>query len=181
MLQTYTTGWLNAASQARLPSLTLPLYHVTTAAFLMGRNRQKPPYIFLVFVQKVKVKWYSQHKVNSQEWWPILGICSLHLPIQVHTHRAVNTHTMNTHPEQWTAINAEAPGEQLRGLVPCSKAPQSWYWRWKRVLYYPHLQFLLARDSNSQPLDYESDSLTIRPRLPPTTLCGNTFVEYSSH
>ncbi len=31
----------------------------------------------------------------------------------------------------------------------------------------PHLQFLMARDSNPQPMDYESDSLTIRPRLPP--------------
>ncbi len=28
------------------------------------------------------------------------------------THTVVNTHTVNTHPEQWTA-NAEAPGEQL--------------------------------------------------------------------
>ncbi len=38
----------------------------------------------------------------------------------------------------------------------------------ERVLYIhsPHRQFLPARDSNSQPLDYESDSLTIRPRLP---------------
>ncbi len=27
----------------------------------------------------------------------------------------------------------------------------------------PHLQFLPARDSTSQPLDYETDSLTIRP------------------
>uniref|UniRef100_A0A8C1L1H7 Reverse transcriptase domain-containing protein n=1 Tax=Cyprinus carpio TaxID=7962 RepID=A0A8C1L1H7_CYPCA len=32
----------------------------------------------------------------------------------------------------------------------------------------PHLQLLPARDSNSQPLDCESDSLTIRPRLPLT-------------
>ncbi len=30
-------------------------------------------------------------------------------------------------------------------------------------IHSPHLQFLPARDSNSQPLDYESDSLTIRP------------------
>ncbi len=39
--------------------------------------------------------------------------------------------------------------------------------RVKRALYIhcPHLQFLPARDSNSQPLGYESDSLTIRPRL----------------
>ncbi len=40
--------------------------------------------------------------------------------------------------------------------------------RIERVLYIhsPHRQFLPARDSNSQPLDYESDSLTIRPRIP---------------
>ncbi len=38
----------------------------------------------------------------------------------------------------------------------------------ERALYIHslHLQFLLARDSNSQPLDYESDSLTIRLQLP---------------
>ncbi len=34
------------------------------------------------------------------------------------------------------------------------------------VIHSPHLQFLPARESNSQPLDYESDSLTIRPWLP---------------
>ncbi len=38
----------------------------------------------------------------------------------------------------------------------------------ERVLYIhsPHLQLLLARGLNSQSFDYESDSLTIRPRLP---------------
>ncbi len=35
----------------------------------------------------------------GQVWWPI----------QQWTH----THTMNTHPEQWAAIYAAAPGEQL--------------------------------------------------------------------
>ncbi len=34
-------------------------------------------------------------------------------------------------------------------------------------IHSPHLQSLRARDTNSQPFDYESDSLTIRPRLPP--------------
>ncbi len=33
-------------------------------------------------------------------------------------------------------------------------------------IHSPHRQFLPARDSNSQPFDYESDSLTIRPQLP---------------
>ncbi len=49
-----------------------------------------------------------------------------------------------------------------------------WKWRdirpsMKRALYIhpPHLQFLMARDSNPQPMDYESDALTIRLRLPP--------------
>ncbi len=40
--------------------------------------------------------------------------------------------------------------------------------RVERVLYNHsrQLQFQPVRDSNSQPLNYESDSLTIRPRLP---------------
>ncbi len=33
-------------------------------------------------------------------------------------------------------------------------------------IHFPYLQFLPAQDSNLQPLDYESNSLTIRPRLP---------------
>ncbi len=52
-----------------------------------------------------------------QVWWPILEIGALHLThpsahTQQWTHTAVNTHTVNTHPEQWAAI-APAPGEQL--------------------------------------------------------------------
>ncbi len=41
----------------------------------------------------------------GQVWWPILGIRVLHT--------ALNTHTVNTHPEQWSAIYSAAPGEQL--------------------------------------------------------------------
>ncbi len=73
---------------------------------------------------------------------------------------------MNTHPEQWAAIYAAAPGEQLgvrclaqghlsRGIEGGESAGN----------LLPLLQFLPAQDSNSQPLDYKSDSLTIRPRL----------------
>ncbi len=39
-----------------------------------------------------------------------------HTAVNTHTHTAVNTHThtaVNTHPEQWAAIYAVAPGEQL--------------------------------------------------------------------
>ncbi len=49
----------------------------------------------------------------GQVWWPILGISALHLTHPKCTHTAVNTYTVNTHPEQWAAIYAAAPGEQL--------------------------------------------------------------------
>ncbi len=99
----------------------------------------------------------------SQVCWPILGISALQL-----THPKC-THTVNTHLEQWAAIHAAAPGEQLgvwclaqghlsRGIEGgrerCTFTP-------------PTYNSCRTWDSNSQPLDYESDSLTIRPRLPP--------------
>ncbi len=78
-----------------------------------------------------------------------------------HTHREHTTGAVGSH----LCCDARAA---VGGSVPCSRAPQSWYWRWKRALYIhsPHLQFLLAWDSNPQPLGYESNFLTIRPRLP---------------
>ncbi len=45
----------------------------------------------------------------GQVWWPILGNSALQLTHPKSTH----THTVNTHPEQWAAIYAVAPGEQL--------------------------------------------------------------------
>ncbi len=57
----------------------------------------------------------SKKKVMCcQVWWPILEIGALHLNHpSAHTQQwVVNTHTVNTHPEQWAAI-APAPGEQL--------------------------------------------------------------------
>ncbi len=111
----------------------------------------------------MKVTWHTAKYV----YVPILGICALQLTHPKCTHTAVNTHTVNTHPEQWAAIYVTAHGEQLgvrclaqgnlsRGIEGGESAVHS----------LPHLQFLPARDSNPQPLDYESDSLTIRPRLP---------------
>ncbi len=38
------------------------------------------------------------------------NLCSA---FKVHTHSSKHTHTVNTHPEQWAAIYAVAPGEQL--------------------------------------------------------------------
>ncbi len=64
------------------------------------------------------------------------------------------THTaVNTHPEQWAAIYAAAPGDQLG--VQCLAQ--------EHVHSLPHLKFLPARDSNPRPFNYKSNSLTIRP------------------
>ncbi len=51
-----------------------------------------------------------------QVWWPILEIGPLHLTHpSAHTQQwVVNTHTVNTHPEQWAAI-APAPSALLKG------------------------------------------------------------------
>ncbi len=88
------------------------------------------------------------------------NLCSAINPSKVHTHTAVNTH-----PEQWAAIYAVAPGEQLGvqclDLGHLSRGIEGGV----RVMciHSLHLQFLPVRDSNLQPFDYEFYSLTIRP------------------
>ncbi len=52
---------------------------------------------------KVKVKWYT---TKYGDPYSEFVLCIY--PIQ-----SAHTHTMNTHPEQWAAIYAAAPGEQL--------------------------------------------------------------------
>ncbi len=84
------------------------------------------------------------------------NLCSAFNPSKVH-HTAVNTHT---YPEQWAAIYAAAPGEQSGHLSRGIEGVESTGYS------LPQLQFLPVQDSNSQPFDYESDSLTIRPRIP---------------
>ncbi len=41
------------------------------------------------------------------------NLCSAFDPSKVHTHSSEHTHTVNTHLEQWAAIYAAEPGEQL--------------------------------------------------------------------
>ncbi len=57
----------------------------------------------------------NNNVMYCQVWWPILKIGALHLTHpSAHTQQwVVNTHTVNTHLEQWAAVNAAAPGEQL--------------------------------------------------------------------
>ncbi len=95
------------------------------------------------------------------------------LPSMVtHTQNSCSAFNPSAHTQQWTHLEQWAAilcCGAVGGSVPCSRTPQSWYWRWKRALYIhsPPPTIYASRDSNSQPFDYESVSLTIRPRLPP--------------
>ncbi len=103
------------------------------------------------------------------------NLCSAFNPSKVHTHRSEHTHT-HTHTP-WTHTRssgqpfyAAAPGEQLgvrclaqghlsRDIEGGESAVHSLPPPTSTIL-----QFLPF--SNPQPLDYKSNSLTIRPRLP---------------
>ncbi len=88
------------------------------------------------------------------------------------THTAVNTHTTHTHREHTpgavgSLFMLQHPGSSW-GFGALLKGTSVVVLKVERalVIHSPHLQFLPARDSNSQPLGYESGSLTIRPHLP---------------
>ncbi len=104
----------------------------------------------------------------DQVWWPILGICALHLSHPKCTHTALNTHTPWT--RTWSSgqpFMLRCPGSSW-GFGALLKGTSVVVLRVERALYIhcPHLQFQPGRNSNSQPFNYESDSLTIRPWLP---------------
>ncbi len=105
-----------------------------------------------------------------QVWWPILEIGPLHLTHpSAHTHTAVSSeHTHREHTPGAVGSHCSSARGAIEGSVPCSRAPQSWYWRWREYCSFTIPTFNPCRtwDSNQQPLDYKSDSLTIRPRLP---------------
>ncbi len=88
-------------------------------------------------------------ELNSSDVWPSMvthtqNLCSSFNPSKC-THIVVNTHTANTHPEQWGAVG---------GLVPWSRvSPQSRYRRWRKCpLFTPSTNnSCRTRDSNPQP------------------------------
>ncbi len=83
------------------------------------------------------------------------------------THPSARTHT-HTHPEQWAAIYAAAPGEQLEVLCLAQGNISCGIEGGERALYIhsPHRQSLPNRDSILQPFDYESDSLPLGHYFP---------------
>ncbi len=103
------------------PILTF-LLEITDAMSSVLKRRE-------TFQRVISVQFKSQHlwsEVSESEKWSESDIrpsmvthtrnsCSAFNPSKVHTHSSehTHTHTVNTHPEQWAAIYAAAPGEQL--------------------------------------------------------------------
>ncbi len=86
-----------------------------------------------------------------------------------YTHPSAHTHTLWTYTRSsGQPFMLQRPGSSwgfgalLKGLtsVMVLKVERALY------IHSPHLQFLQDRDLNSPPLDYESNSLTIRTQLP---------------
>ncbi len=80
----------------------------------------------------------------------------MHTHSSEHTPRAVGSH-----------LSCGARGA-VGGSLPCSRAPRVWCWGWRERWTFPPPTYnpCQYRDSNPRALGYESDSLTIRPRLP---------------
>ncbi len=109
------------------------------------------------------------------------------------THTAVSSEHTHCEPAPG-AVGSHCSSARgaIGGSVPCSRAPQSWYWRWRECCSFTIPTFNPCRtwDSNPQPLDYKSHSLTIRPRLPSVkgrwppsdmTCLKGTLVELAKH
>ncbi len=92
----------------------------------------------------------------------------------------VCTHTVvNIHLEQWAA-NAAAPGEQLGVRALLKGLTSVVVLKVERVLviHSPHLQ---SQDSNPRPSGYKSNSLSIRPRLPPWAIGSYCKICFTIH
>ncbi len=97
------------------------------------------------------------------------------------THTAVSSeHTHCEHAPGAVGSYCSSAQGAIGGSVPCSRAPQSWYWRWRECCSFtiPTFNPCWTWDSNPQPLDYKTDSLTIRPRLPLNHYKGNNNLFY---
>ncbi len=83
-----------------------------------------------------------------------------------YTHTAVNTHThTHTHTEQWAAIYAAAPGEQL-GVQCLAQGHLVVVLKVERALYIPPTYNSCQPETRTHNLWIMSPTLTIRPRLP---------------
>ncbi len=75
----------------------------------------------ITFSLEAVLSWISESDVTCDEvWWPILGICALHLTHPKCTHTAVNTHTHCEHTPGAVGGRLCCSTREVGGLVPCS-------------------------------------------------------------
>ncbi len=104
----------------------------------------------------------------SQVWWPILWTHALHLPIQVHTHSSEHTHREHTLWAVGSNLCCSAWGV-VGCSVPCSRAPRRGIKGGDSAVHsLPPPTIPAGLNSNSQPFDYESDSLPLGHDFPKT-------------
>ncbi len=103
-------------------------------------------------------------------WWPILCNRALHLtnPKCTHTHTPWIHTWSSRQPFMLRCLGRSCGfGALLKGTsVVVLRVERTLDIQRAQDIHSPHLQFLPAWDSNSQPFDFESNSLTNRPRLP---------------
>ncbi len=135
-----------------------------------------------VFSDTKKRRNKIKRKTCGQVWCPILGnLCSAFNPPKC-THTVVNTHTPWTHTRSSGQPMLRHPGSSwgfgallkgtsvvvlkveraVGGLVPCSRTPRSWYWRWReRWLFTPPPTIPAGPETRTR--DYRVTSLNIYP------------------
>ncbi len=104
--------------------------------------------------------------------WPILGISALHLTHPKCTHTAVNTHTHCEHTPGAVGSHlcCGARGA-VGGSVPCSRAPQSWYWGGESAGYSHPPQ--PPNHPTTQPPNHPTTQPTNQPTNQPTIPAGH--------
>ncbi len=121
------------------------------------------------FIIKIKGKILINNRVVKSKWHTAkygdpYSESVLYIYQSKCTQTAVNahTHTVNTPGAVGSHLCCGAR-EAVGCSVSCSRAPQSWYWRWRESCTFipPTDNSCRTWDSNSQPFDYESDSLPL--------------------
>ncbi len=121
---------------------------------------------------KVKVKW---HTTKYGDPYSEFVLCIW--PIQsAHTQQWTHTHREHTPGAVGSHLCCGARGA-VGGSVPCSRAPQSWYWGWRERCTFtsPHLQSCRP-ETRTRNLSMTSPTLYhYGPRLPPIF---NSYVSF---
>ncbi len=92
-------------------------------------------------IRDMKVKW-KWRDIRPSMVTNTRNLCCAINPSKVGTHSSEQTHREHTPGAVGRHLCCGTWGG-VGGLLSCSRATQSWYWRWKRALHIdsPHLQF----------------------------------------